>query len=153
MDWLTQTCNAFPSFEIGDDDGITIIVRDRANEDKVVKVIEPLDTVHLTYNPDNDNRLAFVKTVWPEYEGLEISQIIKLGYQDYLNSNDEVDNVVVTVEQRTWAKNADGSTTEFIGQPGGEAKYQNLQHQLTTQESENATSEDWTTPGELFPDV
>ena len=154
MDWLIQTCNAFPSYEIGDDDGTTIIVRDRANEDKVVKVIEPLDTVHLTYNPENDNRLAFVKTEWPENEdGLQVSQIIKLGYQDYLNSNGEIDNVVVTVEQATWAKTAENSTIDFVGQPGGEAKYQNLENQLTEQEEENMASEDWTTPGELFPDV
>lgn len=153
MDWLTQTCNAFPSYQIGDDDGITIIVRDRANEDKVVKVIEPLDTVNLTYNPENDNRLAFVKTVWEENEGLEVSQIIKLGYQDYLNSNGEVDNVVVTVEQRTYAQAIEGSAAEFEGPPGWEANYQNLEHELNAQESNNASNEDWTTPGELFPDV
>lgn len=113
-----------------------------------------MDTVNLTYNPDNDNRLAFVKTIWPDEErGLEISQIIKLGYQDYTNSNGETDSVVVSVEQRTWAKNFEGFSTEFIGQPGGEAKYENLQIELDSQVSNNTTSEDWTTPGDLFPDV
>jgi hypothetical protein len=84
---------------------------------------------------------------------LEVSQIIKLGYQDYLNANNQVDNVVVTVEQRTFAKAIGTSTTEFTGPPGWEAKYKNLETQLNTQESNNATSDDWTTPGELFPDV
>lgn len=84
---------------------------------------------------------------------MEISQIIKLGYQDYLNSNGQVDNVVVTVEQRTYGRAIDGSATEFTGQPGWEANYQNLESELNTQESNNAASEDWTTPGDLFPDV
>ena len=84
---------------------------------------------------------------------MEVSQIIKLGYQDYRNANNQVDNVVVTVEQRTYGKALDGSATEFTGPPGWEANYQKLEAQLDTQESNNATSNDWTTPGELFPDV
>lgn len=128
-------------------------MRDRANEDKVVKVIEPLDTVHLTYNPDNDNRLAFVKTTWEENEGLEVSQIIKLGYQDYINANNEVNNVVVSIEQRTYAKALDGSKTKFTGPEEWEINYQNLESQLETQESNNETNNNWTTPGELFPNV
>lgn len=111
-----------------------------------------MDTVCLTYNPENDNRLGFVKTVWNQ-EGLEISQIIKLGYQDYVNSNKETDNVVVTIEQRTWANSPDGVDIEFIGQPDGEIKYGNLQKELDNQELSNETNDNWTTPGELFPDT
>ena len=119
----------------------------------MVKVIEPLDIVHLTYNPDNGNRLAFVKTVNEPREGLEISQIIKLGYQDYLNSNGQVDNVVVTVEQRTYGRAIDGSKVKFKGQQGWEENYQNLENELNNQELNNEVSDDWTTPGELFPNI
>ena len=53
---------------------MTILIRDRAQEDKVVKVIEPLDTVNLTFDwENNEGRLAFVKTHWPNYNGVEIS--------------------------------------------------------------------------------
>ena len=46
---------------------MTILVRDRAQDDKLVKVLEPLDTVELTYKWDTDDedmlgRLMFVKT-------------------------------------------------------------------------------------------
>ena len=131
MVWQILTFNAFPEIAIGDDDGITIIVRDRANEDKVVKVIEPLDVVHLTYNPENENRLAFTKTIYPDYDGVEVSQIVKLGYQDYLNSYNEIDNVVTTVEQRTFVtkKNLDNIGVSY---PDGtqEAKYMILENEL-----------------------
>ena len=80
---------------------MTIIVRDRANDDKVVKVIEPLNTTKLTYNEENENRLAYVTTDYPNYNGFHISQINKLNYGDYLNSDGEIDNVVLSVEQRT----------------------------------------------------
>ena len=116
---------------IGDDDGITIIVRDRAQEDKVVEVREPLDTVSLIYNPDNDNRLAFAKTVYPDYGGAEVSQIIKLGYEDYLNSKNNIDNVVVTVEQRTYVKKKNLDNISITYPDGGqEVKYMKLENEL-----------------------
>jgi hypothetical protein len=81
---------------------VTIIVRDRAQEDKVVKIIEPLDTVNLTYDfENNDGRLAFVKTNWPNYNGVQVNQIHKLYYGDYLNSLDETENVLQRVRQTT----------------------------------------------------
>lgn len=81
---------------------MTIIIRDRAQEDKVVKIIEPLDTVSLTYDfENNDGRLAFVKTNWPNYNGAEINQIHKLYYGDYLNSQGETENVLQKVRQST----------------------------------------------------
>lgn len=81
---------------------MTIIVRDRAQEDKVVKVIEPLNTVSLTYDfENNDGRLAFVKNNWPNYNGVEVNQIHKLYYGDYLNSLGEIENVLQKVRQST----------------------------------------------------
>ena len=81
---------------------MTIIVRDRAQEDKVVKVIEPLNTVSLTYDfENNDGRLAFVKNNWPNYNGVEVNQIHKLYYGDYLNSLGETENVLQKVRQST----------------------------------------------------
>ena len=81
---------------------MTILIRDRAQEDKVVKVIEPLDTVNLTFDwENNEGRLAFVKTHWPNYNGVEIDQIHKLYYEDYLNSQGKIDNVLMKVRQST----------------------------------------------------
>lgn len=81
---------------------MTIIVRDRAKEDKVVKVIEPLNTVALTYDfENNDGRLGFVKTNYPNYNGAEVNQIHKLYYGDYLNSLGEIENVLQKVRQST----------------------------------------------------
>jgi hypothetical protein len=81
---------------------MTIIVRDRAQEDKVVKVIQPLNTVSLNYDfANNDGRLAFVKTNWPNYNGAEVNQIHKLYYGDYVNSAGETENVLQKVRQST----------------------------------------------------
>jgi len=81
---------------------MTILIRDRAQDDKLVRVIEPSYTVDLTYDfENNDGRLAFVKTNWPNYNGLEISQIHKLYYGDYLNSQGETENVLQKVQQST----------------------------------------------------
>ena len=81
---------------------MTIIIRDRAQEDKVVKIIEPLNTVSLTYDFDNnDGRLAFVKTNWPDYNGVEVNQVHKLHYGDYVNSLGETENVLQKVYQST----------------------------------------------------
>jgi hypothetical protein len=81
---------------------MTIIVRDRAQEDKVVKVIEPCNTVSLTYDfENNEGRLAFVKNNWPNYNGAEVNQIHKLYYGDYVNSLGETENVLQKVRQST----------------------------------------------------
>ena len=45
--------------------------------------------------------MAFVKTHWPNYNGVEIDQIHKLYYGDYLNSEGEIDNVLMKVRQST----------------------------------------------------
>ena len=98
----TLTFSGFPKVEIGSDDGLTILIRDRAQDDKLVKVIEPLDTVYLTYDwENNDGRLAFVKTHWPYYNGVEVNQLHKLYYGDYLNSAGETESVLLKVRQST----------------------------------------------------
>lgn len=68
----------------------------------MVKIIEPLNTVNLTYDFEgNEGRLAFVKTNWPNYNGTEVNQIHKLYYGDYLNSLGETENVLQKVRQST----------------------------------------------------
>lgn len=68
----------------------------------MVKVIEPLCTIELTYDwENNDGRLAYVKTFWPYYHGLEVKQIHKLYYGDYLNSKNKIDSVLIKVRQTT----------------------------------------------------
>lgn len=58
-----------------------------------------------------------------------MSQIIKLGYADYLNSKEEIDNVVTTVEQRTFIKsNFDGVKVSYPD--GSQEKYTRLEEEL-----------------------
>jgi len=81
---------------------MVILIRDRALDDKVVKVIEPLDTVRLTYNiEDEERRLAYVSTNWPNYNGVEVNQIHSLFYGPYLTSEDETITVLKKVQQST----------------------------------------------------
>ena len=108
----------FPEIEVGTDDGLTILVRDRALEDKLVRVIEPLDTVDLTYNQVNgeeDLRLEFVKTNWPDRNGLEMNQINKLYYGDYLNSENEVTTVLQKIRQATSYDTKDLEGVKLVG--------------------------------------
>lgn len=106
----------FDDIEIGDpsnsSDGMTIIVRDRAQDDKVVKVIEPLSTVNLLYDENNDGRLSVVETHIPDYyNGESAVQIHELYYEDYLNSNNEIENVLQKVKQTTNVNTEGGNTT------------------------------------------
>lgn len=103
MDLQIQILWGFPSIEIGGDDGVTILIRDKAQEDKVVKVIEPLDTVYLTFDWENDQgRLHYIRTEWPNYKSVgEVTQLHKLEYGDYLTSYGEIESVLVKVRQIT----------------------------------------------------
>ena len=102
---INPDLSRFPTIELGSDDGKTIIIRDRAQEDKVVRIIEPTDTVKLTYDFDNnDGRLSVVETNWPNYDGYEVIQTHELQYGDYTNSNDEIENVLQSVNQKTTIK-------------------------------------------------
>ena len=72
----------------------------------MVKVLEPLDTVNLTFdwntgNKDTDGRLQFIKTHWPNYNGVEIDQIHKLYYGPYLNSMGNIEEVLLRVREST----------------------------------------------------
>ena len=97
-----QTLCGFPSIEVGDDDGLTIIVRDRAQEDKVVKVIEPLDTVYLTFDWSDEGRLHYIRTEWENYRSVgAVSQLHKLYYEPYLTSYGEIESVLTKVRQIT----------------------------------------------------
>ena len=96
----------FPKISIGEDDGLTVIVKDRAQDDKVVKILEPLNTVDLTYDyENNEGRLVVAKTYWPDYEGVEVTQTHELIYQEYLNSDNKIDTVLYGVRQTTSAEN------------------------------------------------
>ena len=102
MDLLIQILWGFPSIEVGEDDGLIILVRDRAQDDKVVKVIEPLDTVFLTYDWTDDGRLHYIRTEWENYRSIgAVSQLHKLYYQDYLTNNKTVESVLGKVRQIT----------------------------------------------------
>ena len=95
----------FPKVQVGEDDGLTTLIRDRAQEDKLVKVLEPMDTVELTYDwLMNEGRLSFVKTHWPNFDNIEVTQLHKLIYGDYLNSNGETESVLHQIRQATSGK-------------------------------------------------
>ena len=92
----------FPEVRVGEDDGLTVLIRDRAQEDKLVKVIEPLDTVELTYDwKMNEGRLGFVQTHWPNFDDIEVTQLHKLIYGDYLNSEGKTESVLHQIRQAT----------------------------------------------------
>lgn len=56
----------------------------------------------MTYNfIDEDRRLDFVKTHWPNYNGVEVNQLHKLFYGDYMTSEDETITVLRKVRQST----------------------------------------------------
>lgn len=96
----------FQEVELNHDDGMTILIRDRAQEDKIVRVEEPNDTVKLTYfwdteEEDSKGRLWFVSTHWPYYQGHEVTQMHKLYYGDYTNSEGETESVLKKIGQAT----------------------------------------------------
>lgn len=95
----------FPAVEIGSDDGLTVLVRDRAQEDRLVRAIEPLDQVNLTYDytssAEGEGRLAFVETNYPNYNGVEVNQLHKLYYGPYVNSEGETSDVLLRIRQST----------------------------------------------------
>lgn len=120
----------FPETTVGDSDGVIKIIRDRANEDKVVKILEPSGETTLVYNPDNQNRLAFVKTV-STVDETELSQIIKLYYEDYLNSKGKIDNVFTGLEQRSLITD-NNLGTDIIYAENQEENYMKLENEMQT---------------------
>lgn len=109
MDQSILTSSVFPEIELGSDDGLIILVRDRAQEDKLVRVInkdmlnKDILITHLSYDfENNDGRLAYVFEDYPNYRDVgSVEQYYKLYYGDYLNSKGEIDNVLMKVRQVT----------------------------------------------------
>ena len=111
---------------------MTILVRDRAQDDKLVKVLEPLDTVELTYKWDTDDedmlgRLMFVKTNYPDYNGVEVTQIHKLYYGPYLDQYGNIQSVLENIKKIRTCKQCpvfddlDKEIAELNKNNGGEA--------------------------------
>lgn len=77
--------------------------------------------------------MAFSKTVYPNYNGAEVSQIVKLGYDNYLDSNNDTNNVVTNIEQRTYVKKKVQGNVD-VSYPNGETianeKYSKLESEL-----------------------
>ncbi len=56
----------------------------------------------MTYNfDDEDRRLGYVKTHWDNYNGVEVNQMHKLFYGDYLTSDNDTTTVLKKVQQTT----------------------------------------------------
>ena len=68
----------------------------------MVKVIEPLDTVYLTFDWNDDGRLHYIRTEWENYRSVgAVSQLHKLYYEPYLTSYNEIESVLTKVRQIT----------------------------------------------------
>lgn len=96
----------FQESELDADDGMTLLIRDRAQEDKIVRIEEPRDTVTLTYFWDTDDeamygRLWYVTTHWDYYQGHEVTQMHKLYYDDYRTSTGDIESVLKKIGQAT----------------------------------------------------
>ena len=72
--------------------GTTILIRDRALEDKLVKVIEPNVTTNLNYQ--NDGRLKIVESI---YLKEEVTVEDELNYGNYENSKGEIENLLLSI--------------------------------------------------------
>lgn len=67
-----------------------------------MRVIEPLDTVHLTFDWENEGRLKYIRTEWDNYRSIgAITQLHKLYYENYLTSYGENESVLGKVRQIT----------------------------------------------------
>lgn len=68
----------------------------------MVKVIEPLDTVYLTFDWSDQGRLHYIRTEWENYRSVgAVTQLHKLYYEDYLTSYGEIESVLTKVRQIT----------------------------------------------------
>lgn len=68
----------------------------------MVKIIEPLDTVNLTFDWNDGGRLHYIRTEWDSYRSVgAVSQLHKLYYEDYLTSYGEIESVLTKVRQIT----------------------------------------------------
>lgn len=70
----------------------------------MVKVIEPLDTVYLTFDWNDQGRLHYIRTEWDNYRSVgvgAVSQLHKLYYEPYLTSYGKIESVLTKVRQIT----------------------------------------------------
>ena len=103
----------------------------------MVKIISPLSTTYLTFDKENDNRLSFIKTDYPNYEGFHISQLNKLNYGDYLNSKGETETVVTTVNQQTEVIEKLMNNTTVLREDVGNPEYDKMIKELEDLEDQN----------------
>lgn len=85
--------------EVDSGEDVITLIRDNSNEDKLVQVISRLDTVKLTYDSANDNRLDLVEEF--SNKGNIKKSENKLIYGDYLNSNGEIEEVLLQIKEKT----------------------------------------------------
>lgn len=76
--------------------GLTTLIRDRAQKDKLVKVIEPTSVVELLYNPDET-----LNKVITTSEKCETKTTETLAYGDYLNSENITEKVLLSILSTT----------------------------------------------------
>lgn len=74
--------------------GVTTLVRDRAQQDKLIKIIEPSSTVSLQYAADGTDRLQVVETYYDK-DNIKVKD--ELHYGDYENSKGETENVLLSI--------------------------------------------------------
>ena len=121
------------------------MIRDRAEDDKLVKVEEPLDDVFLYYNwSDTDEgrgRLWYVDIIWPDYEGIEVKQIFKLYYGDYENSEDEIESLLMKVEQATTSgiKIKENVGVIYKGSSSSQNRYNEIKAEATLMKDEQSS--------------
>lgn len=85
--------------------GTTILIRDRALEDKLVKIIEPNSTTNLMYQADG--RLKVVESLF-DLDNLRTED--ELNYGEYINSKNEVENTLLSITTTQNRRSRDGDT-------------------------------------------
>ena len=93
--------------------GTTTLIRDKAQEDKLVKVIEPNATTNLTYQ--SDGRLKVVEMLSSQ-DDIRVQD--ELNYGDYENSKGEVEDLLLSIttiqsrKQREVAQHENGGAEQ-----------------------------------------
>jgi|GEM_PF-3539159 len=92
--------NAYELMNLNFDNGDTVtLVRDKNNEDKLVKILTDKTRIELNYDDAKDKRLSSVKTYSLETETLkEESDMVYMDYTDSSNITEEVLTKVVTTK-------------------------------------------------------
>lgn len=80
------------------EDDVVTIIRDPEQEDRLVRVVSSVDDVKLTYSVDGEE-LELIET-FDYRDGSQVDES-RLIYGDYLNSENEVERVLLQVRTRT----------------------------------------------------